>query len=78
MAANGSFLATSWQLNGIGLAANGCGRGRNWQRIGSFLATNGSRDDNPTLGRVSNVSTHVTHSGSAKSAQSFDHRHMSR
>jgi hypothetical protein len=38
MAANGSFLAASWQLNGIGLAADGCGRGRKWQRIGSFLA----------------------------------------
>jgi len=78
MAANGSVLATSWQLNGIGLAADGCGRGRKWQRIGSFLATNGSTDDNPALGDVSNFSTHLMHSGSAKGAQSFDHRHMSK
>jgi hypothetical protein len=35
MAANGSFLATSWQLIGGSLAANGSVRGRNRQRFGS-------------------------------------------
>jgi hypothetical protein len=43
MAANGSFLATSWQLIGSGSAAYGRGRGRKWHRIGSEMATNGSR-----------------------------------
>jgi len=35
MAANGSFLATSWQLMGIKRAADGCRDGSKWQRIGS-------------------------------------------
>jgi hypothetical protein len=34
MAANGSFLATSWQLVGIGRAADGGRDGSKWPRNG--------------------------------------------